>query len=239
MNTIHRTLNPLSVALVVMLILAACSPASTPALPNPQIEPDTLPTLTSTTDEAVSGQDDLPQVETTEPLETDAADLQLSSFCQPPVELTPPMTEGPFYTPNTPLKTSLLEVGMPGTRVLLSGFVIDRDCSPISGAYLDFWQADAEGVYDNNGYRLRGHQFSDENGRYALETILPGEYPGRTPHIHFKAQAPGGAMLTSQLFFPNTDANARDRIFDPRLVVDLQETPQGLQAFFVIVLQAE
>ncbi len=229
-------------AVIVLLILAACSPASPAALPSPAIQantPPVLPTLTETSTGALPRTENPPLVQTTPPDASSESGTNMAISCQAPAELTPPMTEGPFYTPNPPLKTSLLEEGMPGTRVRLSGYVVDPSCNPVANAYLDFWQADAEGVYDNNGYRLRGHQYSDENGGYALETILPGEYPGRTPHIHFKAQAPGGPMLTSQLFFPNADANARDRIFDPRLVVDLQETPQGLKAFFIIVLLRE
>jgi hypothetical protein len=34
---------------------------------------------------------------------------------------TPPQTEGPFYTPNTPERRSLLEPGLPGTRLLEGG----------------------------------------------------------------------------------------------------------------------
>ncbi len=39
-------------------------------------------------------------------------------------------------------------------------------------------------------------------GRYTLETIVPGEYPGRTQHIHVKVQAPNGPILTTQIYFP-------------------------------------
>ncbi|MGH2560891.1 MAG: dioxygenase, partial [Thermomicrobiales bacterium] len=89
-------------------------------------------------------------------------------------------TEGPFYSPDTPERTSLLEPDMPGTRLLVTGYVYSTDCTPISGALLDFWQADDGGVYDNEGFRLRGHQFTDDDGRFELETIVPGLYPGRT-----------------------------------------------------------
>jgi protocatechuate 3,4-dioxygenase beta subunit len=131
-------------------------------------------------------------------------------------------TEGPFYTPSTPMRTSFLEPGLTGTRMLVTGYVLSTDCHPISGALLDFWHADDAGVYDNKGYRLRGHFFSDDEGYWQLETIVPGLYPGRTRHFHVKAQAANGPILTTQLYFPNEPVNARDRLFHPDLVIDVQ-----------------
>ena len=154
-------------------------------------------------------------------------------------ETTPEQTEGPFYTPQTPERTSLLEPGMAGTRLTVTGYVYSTDCSPIPGALLDFWHADDAGVYDNEGYRLRGPQFADEDGRYELETIVPGLYTGRTRHIHVKVQAPDQPMLTTQLYFPDEPENERDGIFDPALVMDMPEPDEeqdGEIGFFTFVL---
>lgn len=98
---------------------------------------------------------------------------------------------------------------------------------PTAGVLLDFWHCDANGQYDNVGYRLRGHLFSDAQGRYRLETILPGLYPGRTRHIHVRAQAPGQPILTTQLYFPNEPLNARDWLFHPACLMELQRLPDG------------
>jgi protocatechuate 3,4-dioxygenase beta subunit len=89
----------------------------------------------------------------------------------------------------------------------------------VKHALLDFWQADSKGAYDNSGFRLRGHQFSDALGRYRLDTVMPGLYPGRTRHIHVKAQAPRKPVLTTQLFFPGEAQNASDSIYDASLLV--------------------
>lgn len=151
-------------------------------------------------------------------------------------EPTLAQTEGPYYTPNTPERTSLLEEGMAGTHLLLSGLVLTPGCSPIAQALIDFWHCDNEGVYDNAGYRLRGHQFTDEQGRYQLTTIVPGLYPGRTRHIHVKVQAPNQPVLTTQLYFPNEPQNERDGIFHPSLVVTAGEGADGMEAFFNFVL---
>src|SRR5438034_9958655 len=102
---------------------------------------------------------------------------------------TPAQTEGPYFKPGSPMRTSLVEPGMAGTRLALSGRVLSRDCRPIAGARLDFWQADSSGTYDNAGYRLRENQSTGPDGRYLLETIVPGQYPAPTEHLHVKMQA--------------------------------------------------
>ena len=155
------------------------------------------------------------------------------------LDATLEQTEGPFYTPDTPERTSLLEPGMTGTRLNVTGYVYTTDCRPVAGALLDFWHADDAGEYDNVGYRLRGHQFADEDGRYELETILPGLYTGRTRHIHVKAQAPNQPVLTTQLYFPDELANESDGIFNPDLVMDLRETDEGQLGFFNFVLAVD
>jgi protocatechuate 3,4-dioxygenase beta subunit len=151
-------------------------------------------------------------------------------------EPTIAQTAGPYFTPNSPERKSLVESGMGGTRLVVEGFVLSTACAPVAGALVDFWQADDAGQYDNVGYRLRGHQFTDENGVYQLETILPGLYPGRTRHIHVKVQGPSTSLLTTQIYFPNEPANDRDRIFHPSLVVDMRDSAEGKEATFDFVL---
>ena len=154
-------------------------------------------------------------------------------------EPTIAQTEGPYYTPNTPERTSLLEEGISGRPLLLNGFVLTPECAPVARALLDFWHCDDGGVYDNVGYRLRGHQFTDDQGRYQLTTIVPASYPGRTRHIHVKVQAPNQPVLTTQLYFPNEPDNAGDGIYNPSLEVtttDAPTAPEGMNALFNFVL---
>jgi protocatechuate 3,4-dioxygenase beta subunit len=150
--------------------------------------------------------------------------------------VTPRQTEGPYYKPRSPERSSLLEPGLTGTIIVLAGYVLSRRCQPIERALLDFWQADDQGQYDNGGHRCRGHQFTDEAGRYRLETIMPGLYPGRTRHIHVKVQAPTQKPLTTQLYFPGEARNARDGIFTPALLMAVQDTTNGKAARFNFVL---
>jgi protocatechuate 3,4-dioxygenase beta subunit len=125
---------------------------------------------------------------------------------------------------------------MTGDRLTLRGHVLTRECSPVAGARLDFWQADASGAYDNSGYRLRGHLASAADSSFTLETIVPGLYAGRTQHIHVKVSAPGKASLTTQLFLPGVAQNGTDSTFDPALVVKMSDSPVGKTATFDFVL---
>ncbi|OLB46067.1 MAG: hypothetical protein AUH05_02005 [Ktedonobacter sp. 13_2_20CM_53_11] len=124
---------------------------------------------------------------------------------------TPSQTEGPFYKPGSPERTSLRESGFAGTPLTVAGYVFST-------------------------FRLRGHQYTDKQGRYSLETIVPGEYPGRTRHIHMKVQAPGQSVLTTQLYFPGEPRNDSDGIFSPELLMHVQNTSNGQLATFNFVL---
>jgi len=149
---------------------------------------------------------------------------------------TPAQTEGPYFKSSSPQRSSLLESGVTGTLLTITGRVLSTSCQPISVAKLDFWQADDSGNYDNSGFRLRGHQFTDADGRYTLQTIVPGLYPGRTRHIHVKAQAPNQSILTTQLYFPNEARNATDGIFSSELLMTVNEVAGGRAATFDFVL---
>jgi len=151
-------------------------------------------------------------------------------------DVTLAQTEGPYYTPNTPERSSLLEPGITGTKLIVSGYVLATTCTPIPRVLIDFWHCDASGVYDNAGYKLRGHQFTDDQGRYILETIVPGIYPGRTRHIHVKVQAQNQPILTTQLYFPDEPTNATDGIFNPALTMSVQDAADGKLATFNFVL---
>ena len=150
---------------------------------------------------------------------------------------TPAQTEGPYFKAGSPERSSLIDPGIAGTRLLVSGRVFSADCRALGGAVLDFWQADGSGRYDNAGYRLRGHQAADGEGRYALTTVVPGEYPGRTEHIHVKVAVSGKPLLTTQLYFPGVARNASDGIFDAALVMSVGEGAGGRSAAFDFVLR--
>ena len=133
------------------------------------------------------------------------------------------------------------EEGMAGMPISISGRVIDINCNPVSGAKLDFWLADIDGEYDNVGFRLRGHTFSDENGDYKIESIEPTEYTGRPPHIHVKVFAPdGNELLTTQMYFIGSESST-DVLASPDLLVNYldqeMDSMQQVQFNFVVPTQ--
>jgi protocatechuate 3,4-dioxygenase beta subunit len=164
--------------------------------------------------------------ETIYDLEVSAAARALTPTpaCSDADDVTPPQTAGPFYKPRSPERKSLVEPGIRGEKIVLEGVVRSAKCKPVERALVDFWQADAGGEYDNSGYRLRGHQFTDAAGKYRLETIVPGLYPGRTRHFHVRVQAPNRPVLTTQLYFPGEPENRRDGIFNPKLVMAMHDS---------------
>ena len=157
--------------------------------------------------------------------------LACASPAQPIVELT----EGPYYKAGAPQRTTLLATGVSGTALVLTGYVVSRSCQPIANAKLDFWQADGSGNYDNSGYTLRGWQLTDANGAYRLETVIPGLYPGRTEHIHFKVTV-NGTTYTSQLFFPGVSQNEGDSIYSPQMLVKLNTSTRPATGTFTFVI---
>lgn len=221
------------------LLLSGCNLGATPTLvfPSPTVDlsiltvtsPTRSPSSAETPSAAASAAATLP------------ADPFAANFVQPAMPsdcaiVTPQQTEGPFYKPGSPARQVLLEPEMQGEKLIVAGYVLDQSCQPVPGALLDFWQADANGVYDNAAYLLRGHQQADEQGRYFLETVVPGLYTGRTEHIHVKIQAPGGQVITTQLYFPNVAANKSDGIFDPALLVTLEEREGLYVAYYNFVV---
>ena len=217
--------------LLIMVLASACAAAPQVESPTQAVDPPTpgmvseLATLAANTAEI-----DEVIIVTMPPPEDFFAQNGISLPAPVCSGLTQPQAEGPYYTPNTPERNSFLEEGMTGTRLLLVGYVLDQNCQPLPNAWLDFWQAGADGEYDNEGYRLRGHQYTDSQGRYFLETVLPGLYSSRPiEHIHVKVRPEGGAEVTSQLYFP-------DRPVDG-LTVALEERGDYLVGYFNFVVQ--
>jgi protocatechuate 3,4-dioxygenase beta subunit len=156
--------------------------------------------------------------------------------CHASGEATLAQTEGPYFKPSSPERIELFEEGMAGQPIELTGLVLTRDCKPVQGVLLDFWQADGKGDYDNAGFRLRGHQFTDADGRYRLRTVVPGLYPGRTRHIHVKVQPRGGRVLTTQLYFPGEQQNRSDGLFRKSLLVRTAKNAGWLAGRFDFVV---
>ena len=127
------------------------------------------------------------------------------------------VTEGPYYVSGTSAvkEANLNSTGLPGTPITVSGHVYEGldNSKPVANATIEIWHADASGSYHPNAngavtkYKpediaLRGVVTTDANGAYSFNTIYPGEYTGRTRHIHFKITN-GAKTLTTQLIIPS------------------------------------
>ena len=156
--------------------------------------------------------------------------------CHDGDEPTLQQTDGPFFKPRSPERADLIEPGMAGQPIELVGFVLTRGCKPVANALVDLWQADDKGEYDNSGFRLRGHQRADAEGRYRFRTIVPGAYETRTRHFHVKVAPPGGRLLTTQLYFPGELKNAKDGLFRRELLMRTAKNEGWLAGRFDFVL---
>jgi protocatechuate 3,4-dioxygenase beta subunit len=138
----------------------------------------------------------------------------------PDCVLTPAQEEGPFYIDLAQVRRDIVE-DRRGVPLALTVTVVDSGaCEPIRDAAVDVWHCDALGVYSGEPSEgsegetyLRGIQLTDGRGRAEFATIYPGQYPGRTTHIHVKvhtggrerdgAYSGGYVSHTGQLFTTN------------------------------------
>jgi len=162
-------------------------------------------------------------------------DLAPTPECGADPTATLAQTEGPFFKPKSPLRSDL-RTELKGTPVVVTGFVLTRACKPVANALVDLWHADAEGAYDNRGFRGRGHQFTDAQGRYRFLTIRPARYTGRTAHYHVKVQAAHGPVLTTQLYFPGEAENRRDPLY--RRELELRFAAESVGRFDFVLNRA-
>lgn len=149
---------------------------------------------------------------------------------------------GPFYREGAPWRARLCGADEPGEPLVVAGRVMAADtCSPLKGAVVDVWQADAAGHYDNERFNLRGRVRADDEGRYSFETVLPGNYADggfeRARHIHYIITAPGYAPLTTECYFEGDPRNRTDPVVRNSLVIPLAAAQgRGRKATFDIVL---
>ena len=102
--------------------------------------------------------------------------------------------------------------GVPLTLVLT---LKNASCTTLEGYAVYLWHCTSNGNYSlySSGYTdqnyLRGVQTTDASGQVTFETIFPGCYSGRMPHMHFEiyrslttATSYSNKLATSQLAFP-------------------------------------
>ncbi len=147
--------------------------------------------------------------------------------CEPSAE----NIEGPFFKRGSPHRMDLTGGAALGEPLVVQGTVVDTRCLPIAGAWLEVWQADHTGQYDNEGDRFRATLDLDDDAHYRVQTIVPGRYLNgrqyRPAHIHVKAHAPGHRSLTTQLYFQGDPFNDMDPFIDPSLIMSMRYEGTG------------
>ena len=96
---------------------------------------------------------------------------------------TDSQTVGPFFARDLLWKDGGT-VLFPGRsdRITLTGRVCDGDGAPIHDALFETWQADPTGAFPSSHDGARPHGYgrvsTDPDGRYAIETVVPGSFKG-------------------------------------------------------------
>jgi hypothetical protein len=94
-----------------------------------------------------------------------------------------------------------------GEKLTIIATVLEPGCRPASGAEIRLWHTDARGLYAPSGGQdeccfFGGTVRTDQNGRFRLDTIRPGKYPGQNgpAHIHFEIRHASGDLDTEIVF---------------------------------------
>jgi protocatechuate 3,4-dioxygenase beta subunit len=166
--------------------------------------------------------------------------------------------EGPFYIPGAPFRSQLAPAEQPGERLRIAGRVLAASgCEPLAGAVVDVWHASAAGYYYGleasrplrpEEFLLRGRLRTGEDGRYAFDTVLPGNYKVnetwvRPRHIHFIVSHAAHRSLITQLYFEGDPHNQTDPMVKTSLIIPLKPRQGeggsvGREGVFDIVLGA-
>lgn len=179
----------------------------------------------------------------------------------------PEMVEGPYYSNGGSYRSDIRE-DQDGQKLDLEITVLNcADGEPLAGVDIDLWHCNATGRYSgydidpdeipenisngqvatNDDTFLRGRQTTDENGRVMFQTIYPGWYTLRTPHLHLKVFEGDTCNTTTQLFLPEklnqalyaTPDYARKAAQDTFNQTDLVigNTPADIEALWVEIEQ--
>ena len=142
--------------------------------------------------------------------------------------LTPRQTAGPFYPEAIPADSDMDLTQFAGGKaqgdvIEVTGAVMNEKGAPLPGTVVELWQANAFGRYHHSGddnpeprdphFQGFGAVAADKDGAYRFRTVLPGLYPGRTRHIHFRLVREGRQALVTQMYFPGEKDNGRDGLF--------------------------
>ncbi len=148
--------------------------------------------------------------------------------------LTPAQTPGPFYPKPQISEQEFYDADLTrksqdgpvaeGEIIVVQGKVVDLEGNPLADTVVEVWQACLSGRYnhpdDTNkapidpNFQYWARMTTDASGSYSFKTILPGKYPGRTAHIHYKVVPKQLPELVTQMYFESRmDDNRKDGVY--------------------------
>ncbi len=154
--------------------------------------------------------------------------------------------EGPYYITGAPETDSIIAPVLQSNaqKIWVRGTVYFFGCEvPVPNPVLDIWHTNENGDYSNvdgnpDDFAYRARVQGNADGEYSYYSVLPGLYPGRPKHTHFKVWVNDTLKLTSQMYFAGDSLNAQDpwaSNAEPNRVVELDTLPNGdLEARFDI-----
>jgi protocatechuate 3,4-dioxygenase beta subunit len=227
---------------IAAIYCAACGPTAEPTVQQATAAP--APTSTATTVPAATAAATPAPAATADSSTSAAAGNTRCSGTAQAAQVEPASTVKIGHTSALTQSVISSDPSEQGERLVVTGTVFAADCTPLAGAAIQVWQANAEGVYgpgDQCCY-FGGELDTDSAGRYAFETIKPAPYKGEASpppaHIHFKLSHPNARDFETEMLFkgdPHLGAG-----IDPALIVALstEEQPDGpaLRGIFDIVM---
>jgi protocatechuate 3,4-dioxygenase beta subunit len=152
---------------------------------------------------------------------------------------TPNTIRGPFFRADTPERAFGASISLDGVGepLIVCCRVQDLDGRPIAGAEVVTWQANAQGLYENQQpdlqpeHNLRGLFRSDAEGSVHYRTVVPSGYSvpddgpagrllahagyplHRPAHLHFVVRAKGFETITTHIYDGNDPHLGEDALF--------------------------
>ncbi|MFN9436321.1 MAG: intradiol ring-cleavage dioxygenase [Planctomycetota bacterium] len=160
---------------------------------------------------------------------------------------TPPQGKGPFYPVPGIEKQKYYDADLTrldstspvadGEQILVRGSVVGLDDRPLKDVIVEVWQACASGRYNHPkegsdrpadpNFQYWARLVTSDDGLFSFRSILPGKYPERAPHIHYRVIAPNRPELATQMYFEkHREYNRRDELY-------MELTPEQRKALTV------
>jgi protocatechuate 3,4-dioxygenase, beta subunit len=145
-----------------------------------------------------------------EPMKTTPNRLFSASLSKPTI----------FSTTNNLAKKTGSFYHAKGEIIQIKGKITDVFGVPISGAIIKIWQTNSAGKYQNllennsefidRNFNMSGIVVSNNLGDYNFNTIMPGSYLNRAPHINMDIYHSKFGTINTEVYFENHPRNKLD-----------------------------